>query len=46
MVTLTVGSSEDPETLKEGRDVQLICNTEAKPPVDKYAWYRDVSVLF
>ncbi|XP_077297033.1 motor axon guidance molcule sidestep [Arctopsyche grandis] len=45
VVTLTVGSSEDPKTLKEGRDVQLICNTEAKPPVDKYAWYRDQEQL-
>ncbi|XP_057337147.1 hemicentin-2-like isoform X1 [Microplitis mediator] len=40
VMTLRMGSSLNPEVIKEGDDVYFECNVKANPPVSKLSWYH------
>lgn len=43
VVTLKMGSSLNPEDIKEGDDVYFECNIRANPKTHKLAWFHNVS---
>lgn len=46
VVTLKMGSSLNPEDIKEGDDVYFECNIRANPKTYKLAWFHNVSLFF
>ena len=45
-VKLGLGSTLDPDSIKEGDDVYFECSIDAKPSVYKIVWKFNVSWLF
>ena len=45
-VTLTLGSTLNPDDIKENDDVYFECNVKANPSTVRIAWSHDVSILF
>lgn len=45
VVTLKMGSSLNPDDIKEGDDVYFECNIRANPKAYKLAWFHNVSVV-
>lgn len=45
VVTLKMGSSLNPDDIKEGDDVYFECNIRANPKAYKLAWFHNVSIL-
>lgn len=43
MVTLRMGSSLNPDDIKEGDDVYFECNIRANPKAYRLAWFHNVS---
>lgn len=43
MVTLKMGSSLNPDDIKEGDDVYFECNIRANPKAYRLAWFHNVS---
>lgn len=46
VVTLKLGSTLNPDDIKEGDDVYFECNVRANPKAYRLAWYHDVSNTF
>lgn len=46
VVTLKMGSSLNPEDIKEGDDVYFECNIRANPKAYKLSWFHNVSTLY
>lgn len=46
VVTLKMGSSLNPDDIKEGDDVYFECNIRANPKAYKLAWFHNVSVVY
>lgn len=44
-VTLHLGSTLNPDDIKEGDDVYFECNIKANPKQHKITWFHDVSIL-
>lgn len=44
VVTLKMGSSLNPEDIKEGDDVYFECNIRANPKAYKLSWFHNVSI--
>jgi hypothetical protein len=45
MVTLKMGSSLNPDDIKEGDDVYFECNIRANPKAYRLAWFHNVSAI-
>jgi len=45
-VTLTLGSTLNPDDIKENDDVYFECNVKANPSTVRISWSHDVSILF
>ncbi|XP_018322838.1 titin isoform X2 [Agrilus planipennis] len=45
VVTLKMGSSLNPEDIKEGDDVYFECNVRANPKAYKLSWFHDVTEI-
>ena len=45
VVTLKMGSSLNPDDIKEGDDVYFECNSKANPKMYKLSWFHNVSSL-
>lgn len=45
VVTLKMGSSLNPDDIKEGDDVYFECHIHSNPKPYKMAWFHDVSFL-
>lgn len=43
IVTLKMGSSLNPDDIKEGDDIYFDCHIQSNPKPYKLAWYHDVS---
>lgn len=46
VVTLKMGSSLNPDDIKEGDDVYFECNIRSNPKAYKLAWFHNVSIYF
>ncbi|KAG8228133.1 hypothetical protein J437_LFUL000135 [Ladona fulva] len=46
MVSLKMGSSLNPNDIKEGDDVYFECNIKANPKAYKLAWYHEGKEMF
>lgn len=46
VVTLKMGSSLNPDDIKEGDDVYFECHIRSNPKPYKMAWYHDVCMIF
>ena len=36
--------SKQDDVIKEGENIQLSCDADAKPPVYRYTWFQNVSL--
>jgi hypothetical protein len=45
-VTLSLGSTLNPDDIKEGDDVYFECHIKANPKEHRITWSHDVSVLY
>lgn len=45
VVTLKMGSTLNPDDIKEGADVYFECHIQSNPKPYKMSWYHNVSVL-
>lgn len=43
LVVLSLGSTLNPDDIKEGDDVYFECNIKANPKEHRITWYHDVS---
>lgn len=43
MVNLHLGSTLNPDDIKEGDDVYFECHVKANPPSRRLSWFHDVS---
>lgn len=46
IVRLQMGSTLNPDDIKEGDDVYFECDVDANPKAYKLAWFKDVSCIF
>lgn len=44
-VTLSLGSTLNPDDIKEGDDVYFECHIKANPKEQRITWSRDVSII-
>ena len=44
VVTLKMGSTLNPDDIKEGDDVYFECNIRANPKTYKLSWFHNVSI--
>lgn len=44
VVSITLGSDVDPNSLREGDDVRLTCEVKSNPEYERITWYHGVSL--